>query len=95
MFGQYKRIRAVQEGVLTGKGIAWGGSNIRPEATGYGVMYILKHMVEVIFDFFNFDLILERSYLNFESRLGACTLPDNRSTKVGGALHVVQIKNPY
>eukprot|EP01083_Nonionella_stella_P096639 271724_1 len=46
LFGQYKRIRATQEGVLTGKGINWGGSNIRPEATGFGVMYILKHMVE-------------------------------------------------
>lgn len=46
LFGQYKRLRAEQQGVLTGKGTLWGGSNIRPEATGYGVLYVTKHMVE-------------------------------------------------
>jgi glutamate dehydrogenase (NADP+) len=40
MFGQYKRLRNEFVGVLTGKGLAWGGSNIRPEATGYGVVYV-------------------------------------------------------
>ena len=40
MFGQYRRIRNQWEGVLTGKGGSWGGSLIRPEATGYGVVYV-------------------------------------------------------
>ena len=42
MFGQYKRIRNEFTGVLTGKGINWGGSLIRPEATGYGRYILLK-----------------------------------------------------
>lgn len=41
MFGQYKRITHAHEGVLTGKGWGWGGSLIRPEATGYGLVYAL------------------------------------------------------
>ncbi|MCK4813415.1 MAG: NADP-specific glutamate dehydrogenase, partial [Candidatus Marinimicrobia bacterium] len=48
MYGQYKRIRNEFTGVLTGKGLGWGGSVIRPEATGYGTVYfaneILKHV---------------------------------------------------
>ena len=40
MFGQYRKIRNQWEGVLTGKGGSWGGSLIRPEATGYGVVYV-------------------------------------------------------
>merc|ERR1719192_468956 len=39
MFGQYKRMTGMWEGVLTGKGAGWGGSLIRPEATGYGCVY--------------------------------------------------------
>ncbi|MBI5645962.1 MAG: NADP-specific glutamate dehydrogenase [Ignavibacteriae bacterium] len=46
MFGQYKRIRNVYEGVLTGKGITWGGSLIRPEATGFGVVYFADEMLK-------------------------------------------------
>ena len=42
MFGQYKRLRNEFTGVLTGKGINWGGSLIRPEATGYGTVYLLR-----------------------------------------------------
>jgi glutamate dehydrogenase (NADP+) len=45
MFGQYKRIRNEFTGVLTGKGIAWGGSLIRPEATGYGAVYFAEQML--------------------------------------------------
>ena len=40
MFGQYKKLRNQWEGVLTGKGLSWGGSLIRPEATGYGLVYV-------------------------------------------------------
>jgi len=45
MFGQYKRIMNEFTGVLTGKGIKWGGSLIRPEATGYGCVYFAQHML--------------------------------------------------
>ncbi|MDA8858040.1 NADP-specific glutamate dehydrogenase [Flavobacteriales bacterium] len=45
MFGQYKRIRNEFTGVLTGKGQAWGGSLIRPEATGYGNVYFAQNML--------------------------------------------------
>eukprot|EP00121_Abeoforma_whisleri_P013944 Awhi_evm1s12864 len=46
LFGQYKRLRNEFTGVLTGKAINWGGSLIRPEATGYGCVYFTKHMLE-------------------------------------------------
>ncbi|MDX1651819.1 MAG: NADP-specific glutamate dehydrogenase [Brumimicrobium sp.] len=46
MFGQYKRIRNEFTGVLTGKGHNWGGSLIRPEATGYGAIYFVQNMLE-------------------------------------------------
>ncbi len=45
MFGQYKRIRNEFVGILTGKGANWGGSLIRPEATGYGTVYFAKEML--------------------------------------------------
>ncbi len=46
LFGQYKRIKNEFTGVLTGKGINWGGSLIRPEATGYGAVYFAQNMLE-------------------------------------------------
>ena len=45
MFGQYKRVRNEFVGVLTGKGLNWGGSLIRPEATGYGAVYFAAEML--------------------------------------------------
>jgi glutamate dehydrogenase (NADP+) len=45
LFGQYKRLRNEFTGVLTGKGLNWGGSLIRPEATGYGCVYFAKEML--------------------------------------------------
>lgn len=45
MFGQYKRLRNEFTGVLTGKGLYWGGSLIRPEATGYGATYFAEEML--------------------------------------------------
>ena len=45
MFGQYKRLKNEFTGVLTGKGISWGGSLIRPEATGYGTVYFAENMM--------------------------------------------------
>ncbi len=46
MFGMYKKLRNEFAGVLTGKGINWGGSLIRPEATGYGVTYFAEEMLK-------------------------------------------------
>jgi glutamate dehydrogenase/leucine dehydrogenase len=46
LFGQYKRLRNEFTGVLTGKGIEWGGSLIRPEATGYGQVYFAEEMLK-------------------------------------------------
>ncbi|KAL5338955.1 Glutamate/Leucine/Phenylalanine/Valine dehydrogenase-domain-containing protein [Aspergillus crustosus] len=46
LFGQYRKIRNQWEGVLTGKGGSWGGSLIRPEATGYGLVYYVDHMIK-------------------------------------------------
>ncbi len=45
LFGQYKRLKNIYEGVLTGKGLTWGGSLIRPEATGFGVVYFTSEML--------------------------------------------------
>ena len=45
LFGQYKRIKNEFTGVLTGKGLEWGGSLIRPEATGYGAVYFAEEML--------------------------------------------------
>ncbi|KAI0851627.1 NADP-specific glutamate dehydrogenase [Daldinia vernicosa] len=46
MFGTYRKERNKWEGVLTGKGLSWGGSLIRPEATGYGLVYYVEHMLK-------------------------------------------------
>src|SRR5213596_3570587 len=46
LFGQYKRLANEFTGVLTGKGLAWGGSLIRPEATGYGAVYFAEEMLK-------------------------------------------------
>ena len=53
MFGQYKRIRNEFTGVLTGKGLGWGGSLIRPEATGYGNVYFAQNMLAAKEDSFD------------------------------------------
>ncbi len=57
MFGQYKRLRNAFEGVLTGKGLNWGGSLIRPEATGYGAVYFAKEMLATRGDAFEGKLV--------------------------------------
>jgi glutamate dehydrogenase (NADP+) len=46
LFGQYKRIRGLYEGVLTGKGLTYGGSLARTEATGYGLVYITQELLK-------------------------------------------------
>jgi glutamate dehydrogenase (NADP+) len=46
MFGQYKKVRNVYEGVLTGKGLTYGGSLVRTEATGYGLVYFMEEALK-------------------------------------------------
>ena len=46
MYGQYKRLKGVYEGVLTGKGLSYGGSLARTEATGYGLLYLTEEMLK-------------------------------------------------
>ena len=53
LFGQYKRLRNEFSGVLTGKGLNWGGSLIRPEATGYGAVYFAEEMLKLKNDSFS------------------------------------------
>ena len=48
LYGQYKRITGNFHGVLTGKGLEWGGSLIRPEATGFGAIYFVQHMLDAM-----------------------------------------------
>lgn len=57
MFGQYKRLRNEFTGVLTGKGRNWGGSLIRPEATGYGTVYFAKEMLATKGETFNGKIV--------------------------------------
>lgn len=47
LFGQYKRLTNTFNGALTGKGLGWGGSKLRPEATGYGIAYFVQEMLRV------------------------------------------------
>eukprot|EP00850_Spirogloea_muscicola_P023113 SM000329S12576 [mRNA] locus=s329:34163:38216:- [translate_table: standard] len=48
LYGQYKRLTAQYQGVLTGKGLAWGGSLLRPEATGYGLVYYANEVLSAL-----------------------------------------------
>jgi len=57
MFGQYKKLRNEFVGVLTGKGASWGGSLIRPEATGYGNVYFAENMLKTKGDSFNGKIV--------------------------------------
>ncbi len=53
LFGQYKRLKNEFSGALTGKSFNWGGSNLRPEATGYGNVYFAEHMLQTKNETFN------------------------------------------
>ncbi len=62
LFGQYKKIKNEFSGVLTGKGINWGGSLIRPEATGYGAVYFAQEMLNTQkMDFSNKKVVISGS----------------------------------
>ncbi|MDX9881259.1 MAG: NADP-specific glutamate dehydrogenase [Prolixibacteraceae bacterium] len=64
LFGQYKRLRNEFTGVLTGKGVGWGGSLIRPEATGFGSVYFAEEMMKLSGDTINGKTVLVSGFGN-------------------------------
>ncbi len=86
LYGQYKRIRVENTGVLTGKGRNWGGSLVRPEATGYGTMYFADEIVKEHGDTFKGKRIAVSGFGNVA--WGACI----KATQLGGK--VVTISGP-
>ncbi len=86
LYGQYKRLQIENTGVLTGKGRGWGGSLIRPEATGYGSMYFAKHMLEAHNDSFEGKRLSVSGFGNVA--WGVCI----KATELGGK--VVTISGP-
>lgn len=86
LYGQYKRLRVENTGVLTGKGGNWGGSLIRPEATGYGTMYFADEIVKQHGDTMKGKRIAVSGFGNVA--WGACI----KATQLGGK--VVTISGP-
>jgi len=109
MFGQYKRIRNEFTGVLTGKGLNWGGSLIRPEATGYGTVYFAQEMLATKGDGFKGKKVVISGSGNVAqfaaekaTQLGATVLTlsdssgyilDNDGINAEKLTHVMHIKN--
>ncbi len=109
MFGQYKRIRNEFTGVLTGKGLNWGGSLIRPEATGYGTVYFAQEMLATKSDGFKGKKVVISGSGNVaqyaaekSTELGATVLTlsdssgyilDNDGINAEKLAHVMHIKN--
>jgi glutamate dehydrogenase (NADP+) len=109
MFGQYKRIRNEFTGVLTGKGLNWGGSLIRPEATGYGTVYFAQEMLATKGDGFKGKKVVISGSGNVAqyaaekaTELGATVLTlsdssgyilDNDGINAEKLAHVMHIKN--
>jgi glutamate dehydrogenase (NADP+) len=109
MFGQYKRIRNEFTGVLTGKGLNWGGSLIRPEATGYGTVYFAQEMLATKGDGFEGKKVVISGSGNVAqyaaekaTELGATVLTlsdssgyilDNDGINAEKLAHVMHIKN--
>ena len=109
LYGQYKRLTNEVTGVLTGKGLSWGGSLIRPEATGYGCVYFAEEMLKVKGQSFAGKLVAVSGSGNVAqytvekcNQLGAkvITLSDSNSTIVDEAgitaeklAYVLDLKN--
>ncbi len=89
MFGQYKRIRNEFTGVLTGKGLNWGGSLIRPEATGYGTVYFAKEMLATKNDSFKGKTVVVSGSGNVAQY--AC----EKATELGGKVVTMSDSSGY
>ncbi len=89
MFGQYKRIRNEFTGVLTGKGLEWGGSLIRPEATGYGQVYFAKEMLSTINESFKGKTVVVSGSGN------VAQFATQKATQLGGKVVTMSDSNGY
>jgi glutamate dehydrogenase (NADP+) len=89
MFGQYKRIRNEFTGVLTGKGLEWGGSLIRPEATGYGTVYFAQEMLSTINESFKGKTIVISGSGN------VAQYATEKATQLGGKVVTLSDSNGY
>jgi glutamate dehydrogenase/leucine dehydrogenase len=89
MFGQYKRIRNEFTGVLTGKGLEWGGSLIRPEATGYGQVYFAKEMLSTKGDSFKGKIVVVSGSGN------VAQYATQKATEFGGKVVTMSDSNGY
>lgn len=89
MFGQYKRLRNEFTGVLTGKGMSYGGSLIRPEATGYGCVYFAKNMLATKGDSFKGKTIVISGSGNVAQY--AC----EKATEIGGKVVTMSDSSGY
>lgn len=89
MFGQYKRIRNEFVGVLTGKGLEWGGSLIRPEATGYGQVYFAKEMLGTINESFKGKTVVVSGSGN------VAQYATQKATQLGGKVVTLSDSNGY
>jgi glutamate dehydrogenase/leucine dehydrogenase len=89
MFGQYKRIRNEFTGVLTGKGLEWGGSLIRPEATGYGQVYFAKEMLATKGDSFKGKIVVVSGSGN------VAQYATQKATEFGGKVVTMSDSNGY
>ncbi|MEJ6792432.1 MAG: NADP-specific glutamate dehydrogenase [Lacinutrix sp.] len=89
MFGQYKRLRNEFTGVLTGKGLSYGGSLIRPEATGYGTVYFAKNMLATKNDSFKGKIVVISGSGNVAQY--AC----EKATELGGKVVTMSDSSGY
>ncbi|MFZ4399066.1 MAG: NADP-specific glutamate dehydrogenase [Bacteroidales bacterium] len=89
MFGQYKRIRNEFTGVLTGKGLEWGGSLIRPEATGYGQVYFANEMLITKGDSFKGKTVVVSGSGN------VAQYATQKATELGGKVVTMSDSNGY
>ncbi|MEI6821469.1 MAG: NADP-specific glutamate dehydrogenase [Bacteroidota bacterium] len=89
MFGQYKRLRNEFTGVLTGKGLEWGGSLIRPEATGYGQVYFAKEMLATKGDSFKGKTVVVSGSGN------VAQYATQKATELGGKVVTMSDSNGY
>ncbi|MFZ4413113.1 MAG: NADP-specific glutamate dehydrogenase [Bacteroidales bacterium] len=89
MFGQYKRIRNEFTGVLTGKGLEWGGSLIRPEATGYGQVYFANEMLATKGDSFKGKIVVVSGSGN------VAQYATQKATELGGKVVTMSDSNGY
>ena len=89
MFGQYKRITGLYEGVLTGKGLSYGGSLARTEATGYGACYFMNEMLK------DMGASFEGKRVVISGSGNVATYANQKATQLGGKVVAMSDSNGY